>query len=125
MAQTDAAGRAADEHARELLGPAVPGLSWLVLQKGVHVFLFVVFGVLLAIPSGWRPLAVRGAWCVGAGALAESLQLLSAGRSAEVSDALLNIASGIAATWIAGRIMAPSEVRIPDDAVQSSLRQAP
>ena len=74
-------------------GPAEIGSPPFLLQKGYHVFLFGVFGWLIARSGAqWSAAAALGL-AAGFGVFAECLQWLAPGRHPQVSDALINIVS--------------------------------
>jgi VanZ family protein len=97
--QTSQAGQLADSFFTWIFGPGGDdgidrGSLHFLLQKGYHVGLFTVFGGLLSLRQACRSYAACLLAAICAGAVAESLQLLAAGRSPEVADALLNIVAG-------------------------------
>lgn len=115
LSQTNFAGHRADELFTWLFGggDGGSGLLHLSLQKGYHVFLFAVFGLLLASPAARRSLRICLLWCLGIGIVGESLQLLSSSRSPQLSDALINVIAGVAAVLLVRRLSRPSPTKAP------------
>lgn len=70
------------------------------LQKTYHVFLFFPLGWLLSLPAAGRSQVRCALLVLTVGAGAESLQLWAPGRSPQLSDALLNVAAGMAAVLV-------------------------
>ena len=89
FSQTAVAGTLADRVFALFFDPQPGPVDWthFVAQKGYHVLLFSVLGVLL----GRRDKAPALAWCIGLGVFAECLQMLSANRHPSPWDALLNV----------------------------------
>ena len=110
FSQTDLAGRLADAFAGLFLEPGPARDSWMrfVAQKGYHVVLFGGLGALLALRSKRPSKAEVVGWCVGFGALAESLQMLASNRHSSPWDALLNAAAALAAYALTARAAGPS-----------------
>lgn len=75
-------------------------LSW-VMQKGVHVVVFGVLGLLAGLPGRGRlaRVATGGSVCV----CAEALQAWTTSRSAEPADAVLNLVVFAAGALTAAR----------------------
>lgn len=125
FSQTGLAGGLADWVFALFFEPKPGPVDWthFVAQKGYHVLLFGVFGLLAGLRylGGVPPVCTGGsvapgaktvlwravAWCVGLSVFAESLQLLSANRSPLPWDALLNIVSALGAYWLTARAAAP------------------
>lgn len=98
FSQSGLAGRTADAFVLWLFGPQPDsGEEFLrrILQKGYHVGLFSVLGLLTALPPGRRGRVETLAWCIGFSSLSEALQFLSPGRHPAWTDALLNVASAL------------------------------
>lgn len=115
FSQTGWAGRLADGVALWLFGPQPEGPEELLryfMQKGYHVGLFSVLGF-LARATGNRSVGELFAWAVGFSAASESLQFLAPSRSPQWTDALINVAAGLAgwalASWWTRRNPPPSD----------------
>lgn len=98
LSQSGYAGRLADDFVVWLFGPRPdPGEQFLrrLMQKGYHVMLFSVLGVLTALPPGRRTKVETLLWCIGFSGFSESLQFLSPGRHPAWMDVLLNVFSAL------------------------------
>ena len=107
--QTAEAGQLADSVFTWIFGAGgddsiAHGRLHFILQKTYHVGLFAVFGYLLSLAGARRSRAACLWFAVTAGVAAESLQLLAAGRSPQVSDAVLNLVAGVSAVLIVFRL---------------------
>lgn len=113
LSQTDWAGEAANWLASLVLDSGPEGLGWTryLAQKGYHVFIFSIFALLLTLPRGYRDWRTRLTLSVTIGVLAEWLQTLSAGRNPAASDAVLNVAAGLATLWLCRRFEFPPSPR--------------
>lgn len=106
VSQTEWAGDAANWLASLVLGSGPDSFGWgrLLAQKGYHVLIFSVFAALLTLPRGHRDWRTCLALSVSIGVLAEALQTLAVGRHPAVSDALLNVAAGLATLLLCWRL---------------------
>ncbi len=108
LSQTGLAGRLADELVLWLFGERPQGSEELLrylMQKGYHVLLFSVMGLLAATPPGRRGRVTIAAWCIGFSIAGEALQFLAPARSPQLNDAALNVLSALAGWRLARRIL--------------------
>ena len=100
FSQTGLAGALADALVLWLFGGRPEGgEEWLrlLMQKGYHVGLFGVAGLLIGLgePARRGPAWHGLLWCVGLSVFGETLQLLAPARSPQFSDAALNVISAL------------------------------
>jgi len=89
------------------------GLLQLLAQKCFHIFLFVVLGLLAALPHRLRTPLLCVGLCFAIGIGSEGFQALWPTRSPSALDAVLNVLSALAAyalvfRWLSRRILAPT-----------------
>jgi VanZ family protein len=94
------------------------GVPILVLQKGLHVFLFAVLGWLLVTASWPRLNALPRAmlWSFVIGAASEAVQLAFEGRGPSLADVALNGVSGSLAAWFWVRLFSARHSAAPKPA---------